>query len=585
MILNEKKTINKIIQSVGMFFWITFLIGTDSYYSIYVLIGIIGFVSLFSIKKDTDQYIRSKKNKIATHIFSSFFSMAVVLANYKLVSFMRNGGVLNIAVGVFDILMLLVGGFFVAFNVLGLVNSLICKKPKEYKKKMTPAKIFWLCFVSFSIINLIILMACYFPGNLSYDSINEINQMYSGVYSNHHPFYFTIFVQAFFSIGVKIFGSTNAGILIYVIVQLLIMSGIFSFGIMTMYQKSTPKIFIFIAIALYAFMPYHIVYSFTVWKDVLFGGLTLLLIITSYRALNNMNSIVNTILMIISCFGVCLFRSNGWFAFIIMTMVFAFLFKKKYLKMLIMFVSVIFISFLLKWPLLSSIGVSQPDTIESLSIPTQQIARVITNNRDSLSQDEKELIEKLASLDDIAEVYDPACHDPIKHLIRKNGTVAYLSEHKAEFLKIYLQIGIKNPVDYLLAWIDQTRGYWNGGYKYWIIVEDIYPNDYAIERTIKLENVKKLFSAYTENFQNIGLLQPFESIGLAVWILWLFLYIGIVKSDKKIIFATIPLCAIWLSLLIATPVFAEFRYIYSIFCCLPFLLILIFEQNKNKQYT
>ena len=58
---------------------------------------------------------------------------------------------------------------------------------------------------------------------------------------------------------------------------------------------------------------------------------------------------------------------------------------------------------------------------------------------------------------------------------------------------------------------------------------------------------------------------------LFTWLTLLVSYLGFKKKDKLTLFLTVPCMAIIMTLLIATPVFAEFRYAYSLFCCLPFL--------------
>ena len=46
---------------------------------------------------------------------------------------------------------------------------------------------------------------------------------------------------------------------------------------------------------------------------------------------------------------------------------------------------------------------------------------------------------------------------------------------------------------------------------------------------------------------------------------------------------TVPCLAIVFSLLIGTPAFAEFRYAYALFCCLPFLAVAAFRKPSSKE--
>lgn len=53
------------------------------------------------------------------------------------------------------------------------------------------------------------------------------------------------------------------------------------------------------------------------------------------------------------------------------------------------------------------------------------------------------------------------------------------------------------------------------------------------------------------------------------------------NKDKKAFFTTIPFMAVILSLLVATPVFSEFRYAYAIFCGFPFIFAMAFVNEKG----
>ena len=58
-------------------------------------------------------------------------------------------------------------------------------------------------------------------------------------------------------------------------------------------------------------------------------------------------------------------------------------------------------------------------------------------------------------------------------------------------------------------------------------------------------------------------------------------FIGYIKRDKAAVFATVPSLSIIFSLLLGTPVFAEFRYAYGLFCCLPFLAVVVFRNQAG----
>lgn len=131
---------------------------------------------------------------------------------------------------------------------------------------------------------------CNFPGTLSQDSINQMDQIANNVYSNHHPFWHTMLIKLWGDLGLHVFKTINAAVALYSIFQIVTMAICFSFALITIYQIGVPDWISILTLVWYAAMPYNIMYSFTMWKDVLFGGVTLMFIVSIYRVLNGMGS-------------------------------------------------------------------------------------------------------------------------------------------------------------------------------------------------------------------------------------------------------------------------------------------------------
>ena len=75
----------------------------------------------------------------------------------------------------------------------------------------------------------------------------------------------------------------------------------------------------------------------------------------------------------------------------------------------------------------------------------------------------------------------------------------------------------------------------------------------------------------------------FFSIGFAFWIVLFLLCYCIYKKNYKYILIFVPILALWLTNL-ASPVCGEFRYMYSLFTCLPiyFSVIYINKEDTNE---
>ena len=83
-------------------------------------------------------------------------------------------------------------------------------------------------------------------------------------------------------------------------------------------------------------------------------------------------------------------------------------------------------------------------------------------------------------------------------------------------------------------------------------------------------------------FSDIQLLRLFLCIGLFVWIDIVILMIALLKKDKLGAFVAMPILVIVASLLVATPVFSEFRYIYAAFCSLPMVAVIALRPEEGE---
>lgn len=563
-----------------MFFWSSFLTKTDAYFTPYLFITVLAFVCFYnnSPKKE-----KSRTIKTIGSICSGLFSLMVLAANYPLVfEISYPGTIFRKTIIPCLIIILLGGGYCVAWNILYfLANKLKNFYWKKHLYRISSKAVFCISFFSISIMNIFLLLTCKYPGNLSPDSISLIEQIMLGRYSNHHPFYYTMLIKIFVEMGLNIFGELNAAIAFFHIMQIIFMAGCFSIATMTLYDENISIYIVIIIYGFYFLMPFHIMYSFTMWKDVMFGGFVLLFLVSVYRVLNNVgeNGLFNWIVLGSSGLGICLFRSNGFFAFIITVIAFSILFWK--MKRIVCFLFfVIAIGFFMKHTALESIGVTQPDIVETLSIPLQQVSRVIVEHND-FSDSQRKLLYDVVNIESIPEVYQSYISDPVKNLIRNTGNEQCIQEHKLAYLKLYLEVGLKHPASYIKAWIDETKGFWNAGYSYWRWADGVYENEFGISRVVYSEFINKCLNDYLWIFSEISFFQLFLSIGVYVWIVLFLCFICIVRRDRIGVFMSIPILAIIFSLIISTPVYSEFRYAYSAFCSVPFLIVVAFIKNKN----
>lgn len=555
-----------LLEFMFILHWLLFLTDAESNYGPYLLVGITSICfKIIKLVNKKEYKKQSRKELVITNIFAIILCLMVVLANYgKLISTVET-------------ILVTIGGYLTFKEVLlGIYNFDGFNRCENLKDNRLIYLLMWSAIV---IVDLIVLFGSLYPGVLTVDSISQVNQILTNNYSNHHPYYYTQVIRLCINLGMFLFNDINKAVCLYSCFSICMMALCFVYTINTIEYITNNKNLTIIIFLWYLMVPFHIIYAVTMWKDVFFGGVVTGLVVSVYRYLNNIgNNKVNLIVIAFMSLGMCLFRSNGFVAFAISIIIFVILFKNKYKKLLLVFIVVLISSYILKHPVLDALNVSQPSIVESLSIPLQQVSRVVVDEK-KLTEKQVELINKVMDIDIIKERYNYNISDPIKFYIRDYGDLDYLTSNKFDYIKLYIEIGLKYPTEYIKAWVDQTKGYFNSGYDYWIWSTGLTENNLGINRTENSQFISYLLYRYC-CLQGVRIIKPFISIGFHVWIIIICLYNAIMKRDKAAIFVTIPFLAIIFTLLIATPVFSEFRYAYALFCGMPFVIICsLYKEN------
>lgn len=560
------------LQGLFIYAWVTGLAGTDSYISVYILWAVTGIFCVCDNLRTPLRYV-GKTARWAL-VFSALFSAATLLANYRLFEpFTARLSLFQMACG-------FLGGLIVCLNVL---ICLADRLPLPGAAERThPVRVFLFAFGSIAAVDLLYLLFEAYPGVLTRDSITTMQQILEGTYDNTMPFWHTMTVQVFVRLGLALFGDISAAVAFFHTAQILFLAACMAYGVVTLYQSGVSRLFLAAVFGLYILMPYHIVYSVTLWKDVLFGGAVLLFITAMYRLLKKLGKSqwTNYGMLLLGGMGTCLWRTNGWYAFLTSTLVMLFLLKKEKRKILAVMGGILIVCWVLINPLLSALQVSQTDMVEAFAVPFQQIARVVAQGRE-LTPEETELLEMAFQLDKVPELYDPETVDPIKFETFRYGNREYIGQHLTEYLKLYLRLGLKYPGDYLKAWVDETKGYWNGGYSFWIYTWGVSDNEMGITASGGGNAVGSLFRAIFRFLEQPALFQPLSSIGLWAWAVMGCCLLNLWKKREEFLL-TVPLLVLLAGLWLGTPVYAEFRYAYPVFLSAPVIVgVTVFRREQE----
>ena len=414
----------------------------------------------------------------------------------------------------------------------------------------------------------------HFPGIMTPDSVVQFEQVLGMIpYSNHHPVAHTLMIKFFYHIGLIFTSNQTFAMGFYTLFQMCFMAFAVSYFVKTLRIYQVKPIICLIIVLFYALVPYHAVFSVTVWKDIIFAGSVLLFSCSLLRLIRKITP-GSCICFVLSGIMVCLFRSNGWYGFCLCIPFLLYYFRK---KARIMFPSILFIllvAIIIKYPVMNSAGVIQPDFIESLSIPTQQIAAVICNDR-PLTSEQLALVEQVIDLTYIKELYNPTFADNMKELVRA-GNQDYLCTHKSEFLQLWFELGLAYPWDYIKAYVSQTYGYFYPDSFYLVAeAEGISASHLGVAHTPLIGG--PLVVKAKEISLKLGNMIPIYSLLWSMGVIfWVFLFsIGntYIRRERTKLIAYLPSLALYLTVMIATPVATEFRYVYFMVFSLPFYLM------------
>lgn len=438
-------------------------------------------------------------------------------------------------------------------------------------------------FVTSVILSLLIWLPyflAFYPGILTNDSLNQLYQAVGLLdYNNNHPWLHTMLIRLCYRLGLTLFGSAQKAVALYTLIQMVFLACVYCYSLLVLYREGVSQWIMLLLFCFYTLLPVNALPVVYVDKNGYFSAFVLLYIVLVWRMArhHSRGQVVkwyDWLGFVIVGFLVSVFRSNGYYAFLLSIPFTLYFFRKVWKKAGASLLAIIACVMLYKGPVLQSFGVEGTDFIESLSIPLQQVARVVTvKGSEALSKDEYDLLNAILDVDSVGEIYFERISDPIKNAIRAKGNKEYLRDNMGKYVGLYLGLGLRNLPVYLDAYILQTQGFYAPGIPYWV---SFYP--YAEEceelgvysHPLVPEWIRQKLINVSSDYPEIPLYRQLWYISPYVWIMLIGFGYALHRGADWLPFL-MPV-AIWGTLLLATPVYAGFRYAYPILISAPFLL-------------
>ena len=577
---------NKILNSfiLGSLVYITFI--TTSLLPAYSLYSWMILPILIMLFYKSNLY--DKNTYKASLIFSIIFAFIMIIG--EKVYALQDVNNVSIWDSMFNIrnLVILLGNTSIIYLILTNMIPFLVEKnlnnKKQSKNKISNKKVLFAAFITILICWLPYYLAL-FPGTISPDSISELTMITNNfqTMSDHHPILHVLFMSIPYTIGLKIFDSANIALAITSSLQSIIMALIFAYSILFLYKKNINKYCILIILACYALFPMHGFYSMVMWKDVLFAGSFLLLTIECMKLLQDyQNNIIQkkTLITFTIVSILCVFlRNNAFYMYIFLTPITLILMRKHLKKILIPFIIVFVIYISVKGPIFNALEIKKSASSEYIGMPMQQIGRMAFKGVDFTKEQEK-LLNELMPIEKMKEEYNPRVSDGIK--FSKHYNIEVFNKNKLDYAKLWLELIIEYPKIAIEAYLNSTLGYWYPNVQYWSVANNVWENDLGIsEEPIVSEKIKEKI-LNIEN-RNVPIITIIWSIGLWFWLFAILVYVAIKKGTFINVYPFIPSIGIWITMMVASPVFGEFRYVYCVISTIPVLFVYTLNIDKKPK--
>ncbi len=428
-----------------------------------------------------------------------------------------------------------------------------------------------------------LILLCYvpmllitFPGSFAYDVPFQLEQVFTGSYSTHHPLLHTLLMGMCVRLGHAL-GNINLGAALYTVLQMTGLAACFACTCASIARQSGARTAKWSA-AFFALYPLHMMMAVNATKDVLFSGLFVLTMALIREALVSRKPGGRLLAGISLCgAGMLLLRNNALYAMGVWLVSVIILLGRRGMRAAAAALLAIVLCMGAGGVMKAATHAADGDLCEMLSWPIQQLARARNLHGDRMTEGEKQAIDELMP-GESWRLYDPTISDPVKF---EFDTAALLSD-PGKYVKAYLSVAQKCPKAYLDALVMHTYSFWYpygeyrvSGYYLQMGVSDLYYEWCDFERISSASLVPRVLSSLSWRFGAKGAMQIpvigyLFNMGVIVWaMLYFALREWYLRRMESFAAALLPVL-LWGTFLLG-PVMAG-RYIYPFVCCLPVLV-------------
>lgn len=281
-----------------------------------------------------------------------------------------------------------------------------------------------------------------YPGAMSADTITQLHEFYgSAVFAGLNPPVHTVLCGFFFEIGVWI-GNPAFGMFLLTLVQIASLAGVLAWFLALLQRLHAPGRLVRSLLGMYMLLPLYGAYATTILKDVAYTIAVLLFMVQTClwvfaSRVFNEHRLRNAALWALGGMLAIVMRGNGIVIVLpvglIVGMHHALRGGKDRWLMLCAGIAALVVAFGLQQLVKSSYNCGNGSLREILSLPMQQVARVVKYH--GVSEKEMATIDAVLDAQNMAQLYNPMISDPVKATWREEAS----AQEVLAFLGVWLR--------------------------------------------------------------------------------------------------------------------------------------------------
>ena len=436
-----------------------------------------------------------------------------------------------------------------------------------------------------------VLLAAW-PGFFCYDAEAETYMVFTDKYSAHHPVTHVVLLGWIMKIMYKIFPSYNVGIVVYLLLQMVVVSACFSYMITFLKRIGVKKWIVNAGTAFLGLFPTVSMFVCCTAKDVYFSAgvvlFTTLLLEMAREEKAFWKARKKKWLFVLSLLLILLFRNNGIYALAVFLPFFVCVYRKYWKEWAPIYTGIFIFYIVFNIAMNAIFNVKPGEKAEMLCVPMQQLARTHAEAKECFSEDDLEVMYTLIP-EVILQKYRPKLADTIKVNFLEDNFLA----QPGKYFDLWLRMGLKRPDIYVNSILMNTYGFWYPDtiidpYTGFKLVNRYYEESSYFSFETERPGERKSFIPLLERFyekvsleiyqQKVPVVSMLFSMGFWRWVYLFMLFYLWRCGYKKQGFAFWLMELIYLTVLLGPT--AIVRYVLYFFFSAPLVLALLFDTKS-----